>query len=219
MKKVITSFLALTIISFSVTAQEKRELSAEKMEAREQHKKGKKSHMMEKMKDLNLSDAQKAQLKSIMEEEKTKMQALKQQQNITVKEYNDRKEAIARETKAKRDAVLTAEQKNKLAQSKIERKENEKAHFEKKMDKMTTKLSLSNDQAAKLKVLHEQKQSKIAAIRENQSLNKEEKKQQIMALKNSVKDQQKAILTAEQFQKMEAMKKAKKDKGRKHTRK
>lgn len=219
MKKVLTSILAVTIITFSVAAQEKRDMNETKGHMHHKEGKGRKHGQREMMKDLNLSDAQKAQMKAIREEQKSNMQQLKQNQDITVKEYNNRKDALMKASKAKREAVLTAEQKSKMEQAKTAQEAKRAAFQQKRMEKMKSTLSLTDDQSGKLKTLHERTQMQIKSVRENQALNSEEKKQQIRALKNASVEERKKILNAEQLKKMEEMKKSKQEKGKKGFRK
>jgi Spy/CpxP family protein refolding chaperone len=203
MKRIIVLTLALAITGLTLSAQQTRETK---------HKKGNEMHHGQKrekgkmMKELNLTDAQKAQMKAEREAGKAKIEALEKQENLTVKEMKDRKAALQQEQKAKMETVLTPEQKNKREAQKNEMKEKHAAM-------MKEKLGLSNEQAANLKAHNDETHSKLKAIRDNQSLNMEQKKEQMKAVKEASKTQRKNILTAEQMQKMEDMKKE--GKGRK----
>ena len=202
MKRIIALTVAFAIAGFSLSAQQTREMK--------QHQKGNQMHhgqKMDRMKDLNLTDAQKNQLKAEREAHKAKMEALNKQDNLTVKEMRERKAALQQEQKAKMEALLTAEQKNKMAANKTAMETKRAEMSEKHAAMMKEKLGLSNDQAAKLKAYNEATHSKMKAIRENQSLSKEQKRAQIKALKETTQTQRKAILTTEQQQKMEEMRK------------
>lgn len=190
----------------------------EKDGMRKQHHKGGKHHD-KMMKTLNLTDAQKTQMKANREEYKKQMQALKQDQNITVKEMNARKAALRQQQKTRMEALLTPDQKSKMAQAKLQREADAKQRSEKKLDKMMLKLGLSDDQVNRLRVQRESTHAQMKTIRENESLSPELKKQQMMALKNSAKEEHKRILTAEQLKKMEASKQHSKDKDRKRSKK
>ena len=76
---------------------------------------------------------------------------LNKNENITVKESRDKKEALRKEQKEKMLAILTPEQKTKLEQLKKDREVKREAMTSKRLDKMKTKLNLSDDQMAKIK--------------------------------------------------------------------
>ncbi len=198
MKKVLVTLLAVAIVSTSALAQGKREM---KRHDHQKHQHG----MMAKQ--LNFSETQKTQAKAYQKEFKQKMQELSKNESITVKEFRDRKTAMRKEQKAKMNGLLTAEQKTKMAQLKNERKAKHEAHFAKHLDKMKTQLALTDDQVAKLKAQRESTHAKLKAIKENESLSREQKRDQLMALKTQAMEQHKKIFTEEQQQKMQEMKK------------
>ncbi len=202
MKKIIAFTMILAIAGFSASAQERREMKGQK---HGMHKmQGQKGDMM---KDLNLTDAQKAQLKADREIYKAKMEALRKDENITVKEMKARQKAIQDEQKAKMQALLTPEQKAKMAAERSGMEASRKQMDGKRADMMKEKLGLSNDQAEKLKAHNQEVHSKIKSIQDNQNLTMEQKKAQMQAVKEASKTQRKSILTDEQIKKMEEMKK------------
>lgn len=71
---------------------------------------------------------------------------------------------------------------------------------------MKTALSLSNDQAFKIKAQNEATYTKLKAIKENETLSKDEKKQQMKTVKEISKEERKNILSAAQIKKMEEIK-------------
>ena len=205
MKKVLIPLIA--IFAFAVTAN-----AQDKMGKKGQHYKHHQKDMMAKQ--LNFSDDQKAQAKTINEDARKKMQELNKNENITVKEQRDRKAAIQKERKTKMDGLLTAEQKTKQAQLKAEHKAKKEEQYAKHLDKMKTNLSLSDEQVAKLKTQHTANHAKAEKIKNNESLSREQKKEQMMALKTDAKAQHDKILTPEQLKKKEEMKKNREGKSR-----
>lgn len=206
MKKILVSVFAIAIISLSATAQEKTTQQASRETMQKEHRKAGKHHRKDMMKDMNLNQDQKNQLKANNQDYRTKVQSLNQEQNITVKEANERKAALLKEHKAKNETVFTAEQKNKMAESKLKQEAASKARSEKKLGAMKMKLGLSDDQVSKLKLQQEKNQAEMKAIRENEKIDQATKKQQMMVLKNRAKDQRNSILTPEQIKKMEESK-------------
>jgi len=207
--KRILSIIAISAISFSATAQEKREIKQHKDGThQDMHKKGK-HHNRQMMKDMNFSEAQQSQMKANREEYKTKLQQLKQDKNITLKDFNEKKEALNKEQKAKMHSLLTPEQKTKMAANKAKHEQEKIERQNKHFEKMKVGLSLTDDQANKLKAQNELTRNNMKAIRENESLSKEERMKQMKALKENSQQQRKSILTADQLKKMEEMKKDK----------
>lgn len=113
MKKIL-AVIAITAITFSATAQEKRESNRKHNMEQGKHKKGKQPGK-QMMKELNFSEAQQSQMKADRLAYKAKMEQLKQNQHISVKEFNEKKEVLRREHKAKMESILTPEQKAKMA--------------------------------------------------------------------------------------------------------
>ncbi|MBP9097986.1 MAG: hypothetical protein KBF74_04160 [Ferruginibacter sp.] len=214
MKKLL-SIIVIIAISLSATAQQNRDALPRKDGMHGgKHKPGK-MHNRQMMKEMNFSDAQKAQLKANRESYKAKMQQLNQQQDITVKEFKARKEALNKEQRSSMQSILTAEQKSKMAEMRTKREQENKARENKRFEKMKTNLSLSNEQASQIKAQNETVFNNLKAIRENESLSMEQKKQQMKAIKDAARQERMKVLTTEQQQKMEDLKKENKHKGRK----
>ena len=159
-------------------------------------------------KQLNFSEAQKSQAKTINADYRKKMQDLNKQDNITVKEMRSRKAAIAKDKRAKMDGLLTAEQKSKMQQMKADEKAKREGQYAKHIDKMKTNLNLSDKQVATLKEQRIANQAKAEKIKSNESLSREQKKEQMMALSTESKEQHNKIFTADQLKKMQDMKKS-----------
>ena len=114
MKKLLALSIAAVILSSAAFSQTER--PTEEKAKMERHK-GR--HDKDKMmKELNLSKEQKAQLKAQHQDMKAKREALKAQDNITVKEMRERQAALKAEQKSKMDAVLNDDQKAKMAELK-----------------------------------------------------------------------------------------------------
>ncbi|MFT3680249.1 MAG: hypothetical protein QM791_08235 [Ferruginibacter sp.] len=199
MKKIVMTLVAVVTLFATVSAQKQKEF-----------KKGKRGHhhgMM--MKNLNLSETQKKQLKEDNEAFKKQMKELNSNEKITVKEQRDRKQALLKERKAKFEGMLTPEQKTKMAEQKKLGEEKQRERAAKRMDKMKTNLGLSDEQVQRLKANRENIHSKMKAIKENDNLGREEKKAQLMALKEEHKASFEKVLTQEQLNKLGEMKKSK----------
>ena len=95
-------------------------------------------------KKLNLTDAQKQQMKTQNEGFKKQMQALNTQENITVKEQRAQRATIEKSRKAAFESILTPEQKNQLAQMKADGKKRMEEKGAQRLSKMKEKLNFTD---------------------------------------------------------------------------
>jgi Spy/CpxP family protein refolding chaperone len=197
MKKIVAVMLAFAGFIFSTNAQETSKMKR----FHHQH-----NHAM-MMKELNLTADQQQQLKANRDSYQKQWLELNKNESITVKESRDKKEVLRKEQKEKMMAILTPEQKTKLEQLKKDREAKHEAMAAKRLEKMKTKLNLSDDQLAKIKAGRETVHTQAKAIRENDQLSRTEKKEKLMALKAETQTNLKNILTPEQINKIEELKK------------
>jgi Spy/CpxP family protein refolding chaperone len=200
MKKIIIATSAILFGITSITAQDIPQRNADhpKMMHKEHSKKG--GHM--DMKALNLTDTQKQQLKTNREDFRKKMDDLKKLDNITVKEQRTRMEAIKAEQKKKFEMVLTQEQKDKMKTLRTEGMEKHKKMMKERGAMLKERLSLTDEQSAKLEKSRTASMERMKAIRENQSLTDEQKKEQVKELHKKQKEELKSVLTEEQLKKL-----------------
>ena len=158
---------------------------------------------------LNLSDAQKDQMKNINKDFKTKIESLKKNDQMTMGDFKTQKEALEKEHKSQMLGILTPAQKTQMEQLKKEGKEKHEQMGEKRFEKMQSELSLTPDQVSKLRSNHENFKSQADAIRNNSSLSEDQKHEQLKALHEQGKEYMKSILTADQLKKFEERKQRK----------
>ena len=199
MKKLVVLTLALSTILFTANAQHKRE----------QKMGGKKPHHAQLAKQLNLSDEQKKQAQAYKVALKQKMKELNKNESITVKEQRDRKDALRKEQKAKMQALLTPEQKTKMAELKATKMAKKEEKFAKGLEKMKSKINLSDAQVMQLKSQRERIKANAKEIKDNESLSRTQRKEQLMALKAEAKTQKSNIFTADQIKQLDEMNKNK----------
>lgn len=203
MKKVLIPVVALFALTITASAQDKM--------GKKKHPHRQQREMMARQ--LNLTEDQKSQAKAIRGDSRKKMQELNKNEDITVKEMRSRKAAIQKETKAKMDGLLTAEQKARREQLKADQQKKRLARNETRLNKMKTDLNLSEAQVSKLKAQQSAAQAKAATIRADESLSMEQKRIKLMALKTEAKKQHEQVLTAEQLKKKEEMMKTRNRRG------
>jgi Spy/CpxP family protein refolding chaperone len=200
MKKII---LAAFVVVFTVSTSIAQDIPERKAEhPKMMHMGGdNKGHHMD-MKALNLTDTQKEQLKTNREEFRKKMEELKKQDNISVKEWRSRMQSLKDEQKTKMQSIFTSEQKDKLAKMRTEGMEKHKETMDKRGGMMKEKLGLSDAQSAKLEKNRTEAMNKMKAIKENKSLTDEQRKEQLKELHKKQKEEMKAVLTEEQLKKL-----------------
>jgi len=197
MKKIIFSALIAVVVAGGAHAQDKQP-----------HCKGFRHHAPYGMyQQLNLTDDQKASLKSLNEDYRKQMAELKKHEDITVKEWKSRMESIRKEHRSKVDQVFTPEQKTKMEQLKQDRQKKMKERGKKRMETMKKELNLTADQEAALKQQQEQMKAKLKSLREDKSLSEEQKKIEMKKFREQQHQSLKSILTEEQLNKLQQQRK------------
>jgi Spy/CpxP family protein refolding chaperone len=212
MKKYLIALSAFTLMAFAVNAQS-ADNAAKSPETTQtgtmHHKPGMYMHRhhrnFSEMQKLNLSDAQKQQVKAMNEDYRNKVNNLEKDDNITLKDYRSQKANLEAERKAKFHDILTTDQKNQIAQAKKDRSEKMKMMAQKRLDKMKTDLNLTDDQVAKIQDQRKSMMDQAKAIRENTSLTNEQKKEQFMNIRKTSHDNMNKILTADQLKKRDEL--------------
>ena len=198
MKKLLIPFSFCLLLMTTATAQEKQDFQ------------GKKNHQIDKKElaqKLNLTQEQQQKMKAIQQEFGAKTKDLKSDDNITRGDFKKQMKNLNEQKKSQIATVLTNEQQQKLKDLKKEHhKEKSAAHFK----KLSNELQLNAEQQASLKAKHNEVKGQIKAIKENESLAADEKKQQVKNLHKQQKDFFKSVLTKEQAEKLESMKRTKK---------
>ena len=208
MKKIVLGLFALTM-SFASMAQSTNENKAE-------HKEFRKGGMHDRagyMEKLNLTDAQKSQVKTINDDFRQQMQNLKNQGSLTVDQQKEKRQALAEEHRNKLQAILTPEQRKQAEAFKQDfkgkkgdmtdgkrgaHKSDMKVGRDDKFSNMTKDLNLTTEQSTKLATLNENFKSNLQSLQQNSSLSKEDKKEQMKSLMQKHKSEMESLLTADQ---------------------
>jgi Spy/CpxP family protein refolding chaperone len=201
MKNTIMSLAVIIMATCSVNAQEA--VGAYKQA---HHKTFRQHHLGRMTATLQFTDQQKEQLKTINGDFHVKMKALKQQDEITVKEMNTQRQRLLQEHTAKVQALLTPAQKDQFAKMKEERKALAEVKAATRAEKLKIKLGLSDEQAGKLKGIRTDMVAKMKAIRSDNSISREDRQAQIKSIVAAQQEQLKTILTPEQQLQLEQLK-------------
>ena len=163
---------------------------------------------MEKLQQLNLTDEQKTELKTINEDFKQQMTDLKKSEDkITVTEWKSKMTTIRKDHHEKVQKLLTDEQKASLKNSMREHKRDMRKHGARRLEHMKKELNLTDDQVTALKKNHEDMGEKFKALREDKNLTEDQKKVEMKKFKEQQHENLKSILTEEQLQKLDQQKK------------
>lgn len=150
------------------------------------------------LKELNLSDAQQATFKKQRTEFKQRMDALKKEEDITVKEWKSRMEKLRQENQSAMRNILTPEQKDQLKKMRAQAGKQQ-------MQGMKAHLNLTEEQTAQLKKQRSATQKQLQAIRAHASMSTEQKKEAVKNLMKEQKESLEKLLTEAQLKKWKAM--------------
>ena len=213
MKRILTGALVFMLFAGSAQAQSKQDT------ARHHHKDGR--EMMAKQ--LNLTADQQAKLKTIHENERKEMEALKSK-SLTADQFKTQRKDLHKKYHGQVQAVLTPAQKAQMETFRAERKQNggKKGQWQKGGNDMTKRggefqkeLNLTQTQKDQLSKMRSEVKSQVQSIRNDQSLTQDQKKEKMHSLKKEEQQKFKSVLTKEQLDKLETMKKEHKDRATK----
>jgi Spy/CpxP family protein refolding chaperone len=205
MKKIVLGMMAVAL-TFTAIAQ--KDGSSNKNKNHEKESTYKKSKGSENFDKLNLTDAQKAQMKTINQNFRQQMQDLKKQGNITVDQQTQRREAIAKEHRAKIQAILTPEQRDQAANYKKDFKEGRKENGrDDRFEEITKDLNLTPDQSAKMSSINASFRTSLQNIRQNSTLGENEKREQMKKLMKQHRSDMEALLTNDQKEQLKSRQK------------
>ncbi|MFL5810998.1 MAG: Spy/CpxP family protein refolding chaperone [Flavisolibacter sp.] len=211
MKKIFTATLAFVLFAGAAQAQTK--------DTTEHHRNG--GHEM-MVKELNLTADQQAKLKSIHEQERNEMKALKDK-SLTADQLKAQRTELHKKYRTQTESVFTPAQKQQMEKMRSEWKA--KGGHEKKARKddqanrsqgekgfkrgesFQKELNLTQDQKDKMARLRADSKTSFESIRKDQSLTDDQKKVKMHDLRKQQSEQMKSILTAEQLEKMNSFRK------------
>ena len=161
--------------------------------------------------EVGLNETQKIEIEKINAQYISDMKAIKADESKDEDQKREAFKELRQNHKTQVEAQLTEEQKAKLSAAREERKDAPKLTPEekaaKKTEKMKAELGLSEEQAAKIGDLNQTVALKIAAIKNDESMTPERKKQFIQGNKKDYQKALKTILTQDQMKKYEELKK------------
>jgi Spy/CpxP family protein refolding chaperone len=208
LKKILASLLIATGMTGSVFSQqipERPDAPPPPPHHGKQHKKGGQPPLP--LKELNLTDAQKESFRKQRDAFKQRMEVLKKEENITVKEWKSSMETLMKENLLAMQNILTPEQREQMKNLRAQA-------GDRSMNRVKEQLNLTADQMSQFKKIRTATSKQMKAIRENASLSSEEKKSSMKKLMKEQKEGFDKLLTPEQREKQKQLRPARGPKGR-----
>jgi hypothetical protein len=155
---------------------------------------------------LNLNEEQKTKIKPILEEESKKINAIRDDSTLTRDQKRAKLRDIHSATYEQIKPVLTLEQQKKHDEMRKAAWEwHKKGHFAAspadRLERMNRALNLSEAQKSKIKPILESESAKVKALRDDQSLTRQQKRDKIREIHLATFEQIKPLLTADQLKK------------------
>jgi Spy/CpxP family protein refolding chaperone len=154
---------------------------------------------------IHYTPEQRQQVMSINSEYRKKSEDLFNKDNITLKEYKAGLIALRKEKKDRLEALLTPQQKDQIAARRKKMSENAQVMGAARMERLKIRLSLSDDQVARIRSGEATLHAQAKAIHENDNLLPQQKMEQMKGLMAKREDVIKSVLTPEQQTKLEEM--------------
>lgn len=204
MKKIFTSAL---ILALTIGAAQAQTTPGKQQGHKKEHKM---AHDQ-----LNLSAEQKTSMKKINEDFRKKMEDLKKQDQLTVAEMKQRRQALQEQHQSQIQAILTPAQKDQMAKMKANRNtmnKEGKARFDRKGKAFGNKgadlqkeLNLTESQQEKVAKIRSNYRTKMQDLRSDNTLSQDQKKAKMQELMKQQQEEVKSVLSKEQIEKMKSL--------------
>jgi len=203
MKKIILSAAVIAFAALSVKAQEIPERK------RDESKPIVKEKVIDKKQreTLNLTDDQKTKLKAMNQDIHKKMEELRKQDNLTVKEYREKMVEYRKDQQTQFESILTPEQKVQMEKNREAFKARSKEQGKRRDARMKEELKLTDEQSAKIAENRKATRQKIETINADKSLTDDQRREKVKEAMKSQKESTRRLLTDEQLKKMKENKK------------
>jgi Spy/CpxP family protein refolding chaperone len=199
MKKVFIGMALAAFVATTVSAQD-QSLSTDRPKMHH--------HRSDAMAQLNLTEDQKNEMKVINDDFKQQMTDLKKSEDkITVTEWKSKMAAIRKDHHEKIEKVLTDEQKASLKTMHKEHGKKFRQDKRNRIKEMKKALNLTDEQTTAVQNNLSESLKKIRAVHDDKSLTDDQKKAQYKTLQDQEQQGLKSILTADQWNKYQELKK------------
>lgn len=162
----------------------------------------------EAMQQLNLTDEQKTEMKTINDDFRQQMSDLKKSEDkITVTEWKGKMATIRKDHHEKIEKVLTDEQKASLKTMRKEHGRKFRQDKHNRIAEMKQALNLTDEQTTAVQNNLSESLKKMRAVHDDKSLTDDQKKAQYKTLHDQEQQGLKSILTPDQWNKFQELKK------------
>jgi len=144
---------------------------------------------------LNLTEDQKSQFKTLMQNQRQQIDAIRQDTTLTDAQKHDKIAQIHQGMRAQFDAILTPEQKQQMAEGR---------HGGRRGDPLSA-LNLTDQQKAAAKPIFESAHNSMRSIQQDTTLTREQKFEKMKQLHQQTQSQLSAILTPDQLQQLKQL--------------
>lgn len=193
MKKLFLSLIILASVSLTAFSQKSENRRGNRQNA---------------AKELNLTEDQQQKMKSINEDFKSKIDALKADQSLSKEAKQDKMKELFGTKRTEMQALLTPEQQTKMKEMREKRKNMPRRGHQKfsqrseRPKRMGECLNLSEEQKIKMRSLNESFKKQMQDLRADNSLDKDARNAKRKELATAHKEELNSILTPEQQAKM-----------------
>ena len=210
MKRIFVTMLAL-ILTASVFAQSD---NAKANKAKKEWRQNDKGDRKEMMKDLNLTESQRTQMKLLNEDFKNKMQSLRNDRTLSAEQVKQKRLELTKQHHSNIESLLTSDQKKIWKEKRDDMRDDMRdergkgnrktGQFKNKKDRhnrvgdITKNLNLSPEQQKQVATLNQKFKASVDNIRTNTSLTREQKKEQLKDLHKDHKQSIESLLTSDQ---------------------
>ena len=210
MKRIFVTMLAL-ILTASVFAQSD---NAKANKAKKEWRQNDKGDRKEMMKDLNLTESQRTQMKLLNEDFKNKMQSLRNDRTLSAEQVKQKRLELTKQHHSNIESLLTSDQKKIWKEKRDDMRDDMRdergkgnrktGQFKNKKDRhnrvgdITKNLNLSPEQQKQVATLDQKFKASVDNIRTNTSLTREQKKEQLKDLHKDHKQSIESLLTSDQ---------------------
>lgn len=197
MKKITVIAIAALLFGMNANAQVRRNVNSDQ---KVQSDSLKRNHDRGKIKDMNLTPEQKSKMKELRQNNKSQMDAIKNDATLTQDQKKEKIQTLRKSEKQNMGQVLTEEQKSKLREAHEKGKNADFIYKEKRMKD----LGLNADQKMKMKEMRTDSKQQMEAIKNDPSLTQDQRKQKTKELHQNQQKEMNNLLTADQKAKMKS---------------
>jgi protein CpxP len=152
-------------------------------------------------KKVGLTDDQKAKLGPIFQNEAQQAQSIRSDSSLNQDQKKAKMRDLRKSTRSQVSEILTPEQKAKLKSERKEHRHKKQAMGaspEQRLNMLSKRLNLTEDQKAKLAPVFQNAQTQVQSVRQDSSLTPEQKREKIKQIRFDTHKQVASILTPEQ---------------------